>query len=671
MPDDAARVELGLLTERVAATFMRTSRETGKKDAADAEILRIDAALAKVRAARTEWSRSPIERLRSQLTLTDEEVDFLIACVAVAIRPDIPVDVPAHDDLRRGLTLGVYATTVPDERAVAVSELAHRIRCSPLVLTGLLRARAHDRNPVWTPWTPSPLLVDFLGGARPEHPRVYEVPYVGLEKLVVDDQQLRALAEIEAARYRAGELILVQGGNRSGRRTAIASKIYFAWDIDIGGLDLEQVRTLLRDVQTLIALLGGQPVLFNLDSFTPDRERDQAILAAVAEFVGAVGVAVFAPVRTNVAGIPTRFAPRLIRWPLPDQGAREKLWAYLATQWGVRIDGAVITRLARRFPCGSGKISDAIAIASRSRTPTEQGGTVELEETELIAALRSVAIDDVGDVARPVKVRDEWRDLVLPTGAREQVELVIARAKASAQVLGDWGFGERLAGSAGTVVLLSGPPGTGKTMIAGLIARALDRELFSVDVSRVLSKWIGETEQRLARLFDAAETGHLALVFDEADALLAKRATVIERANDRFSNLEIAYLLDRLDRFSGVAFLTTNLASNLDAAVQRRLSAHIVVPAPGERERSLLWDRMLATGKAPLDVDIDAQDLARRFPAMAGGNIRNAVLGAAYLAATEQSPAISHAHLVRAGRIEYEAMGEAPQASLRMVPPDK
>jgi len=191
-------------------------------------------------------------------------------------------------------------------------------------------------------------------------------------------------------------------------------------------------------------------------------------------------------------------------------------------------------------------------------------------------------------------------------------------------------------------------------MVAGLIARELDLELYQVDLSKVVSKWVGETEKQLARIFEAADAGHALLLFDEADALFAKR-TDVKSAVDRYANLEVNYLLQRIESFGGVTILTTNLDVSIDPALRRRLAASIAFWPPDQRERGALWSRMLVS-RAPRAANIDVRELADTFDEMTGANIRNAVLAAAFLAAAEDS-SITQAHLVRAARGEYASMG--------------
>jgi SpoVK/Ycf46/Vps4 family AAA+-type ATPase len=204
-------------------------------------------------------------------------------------------------------------------------------------------------------------------------------------------------------------------------------------------------------------------------------------------------------------------------------------------------------------------------------------------------------------------------------------------------------------------VLLCGPPGTGKTLSAEVLAHALGVDLFVVDVSRVVSKWIGETEKNLAAAFAAAERARAVLLFDEADALFGKRTDVAD-AHDRYANLETAYLLGRLERYDGLAVLTTNLRHNIDAAFTRRMDFILGFEAPGRDQRAELWRCHVPPG-APVDPDISWPELAGLYPVV-GGVIRNAALAAAYFAAADDQP-ISRAHLVRALRREYEKLGKA------------
>jgi len=191
-------------------------------------------------------------------------------------------------------------------------------------------------------------------------------------------------------------------------------------------------------------------------------------------------------------------------------------------------------------------------------------------------------------------------------------------------------------------------------MVAGLIARELDLELYQVDLSKVVSKWVGETEKQLAKIFEGAEAGHALLLFDEADSLFAKR-TEVRSATDRYANLEVNYLLQRIESFGGVSILTTNLEASIDPALRRRLAASVAFWPPDLEERQRMWERMLAV-QAPIQGALRLEVLATEFDEMTGANIRNAVLSAAFLAAAENA-AITHARLERAARGEYLAMG--------------
>jgi SpoVK/Ycf46/Vps4 family AAA+-type ATPase len=229
----------------------------------------------------------------------------------------------------------------------------------------------------------------------------------------------------------------------------------------------------------------------------------------------------------------------------------------------------------------------------------------------------------------------------------------VSRVRLRKQVLEDWGFHRKLAKGVGLAALFLGPPGTGKTMVAGIIAAELGLELYQIDLSRVTSKWVGETEKNLAAIFDAAEGANVMLLFDECDTLFARRSEV-KSSNDKYANAEVNYLLQRIERFEGVSILTTNLDTSIDPAFKRRLAFRIQFPIPDAKEREKLWRRMLPIEAAVEHLDFGA--LARDYE-LAGGNIRNAVLRAAYLAAADESP-ITHSHLQRSIVLEYRDAGK-------------
>jgi SpoVK/Ycf46/Vps4 family AAA+-type ATPase len=217
-----------------------------------------------------------------------------------------------------------------------------------------------------------------------------------------------------------------------------------------------------------------------------------------------------------------------------------------------------------------------------------------------------------------------------------------------------WGYDRKIATVRGVTALFQGGPGTGKTLAAGVIARDLGLDLYRIDVARVVSKWVGETEKNLASVFDAAEDGRAILLFDEADSLFGKR-TEVKSSVDRYANLEVNYLLQRLDSFDGIAILTTNFGTGIDAAFRRRLGMRLTFPFPDEDMREKMW-RQHVPDAAPLAGALDFASLARQFR-LSGGYIRNAALRGAFLAAEEGVP-ISQQHFERAIRLEFREVGK-------------
>ncbi len=269
---------------------------------------------------------------------------------------------------------------------------------------------------------------------------------------------------------------------------------------------------------------------------------------------------------------------------------------------------------------------------------------------DLDAAVRRLAAGHIDRLARRVRPERTWDDLVLPPDQLAQLKDLAARYRNRATVYDEWGF--RPAPSAGVVALFAGPSGTGKTLAAEILAGDLALELYKLDLAAVVSKYIGETEKNLDQVFDAAAAGNVVLFFDEADALFGKR-TEVSDAHDRYANVEVAYLLQRLESYDGVVVLATNLQKNIDTAFLRRLHALVEFPVPEEPERRRIWERNLVP-QAPLG-DLDLDFLARQFT-LTGGSIRNATLAGAFLAAETGSPITMEA-LMLGLRREFQKMG--------------
>jgi hypothetical protein len=307
--------------------------------------------------------------------------------------------------------------------------------------------------------------------------------------------------------------------------------------------------------------------------------------------------------------------------------------------------------LAARYPL---EPAAAAAVAADLNALCEVEARPATMEDASASIRARAALTLVGGV-RLIHPQARWDDLILPKDRLAQLKEACARLLLQDRVLDQWGFLAGRPGARGVRMLFAGPPGTGKTFSAEVLAHSLSVDLLYADISRVVSKWIGETEKNLASLFEAAERSQAALFFDEADALFGKRTEVAD-AHDRYANLETAYLLSRLERFEGLAILATNLRHNIDPAFMRRLEFVIDFDAPDHDERLNLW-RAHVPRSAPLARDVDLNELAARY-AVVGAFIRNAAAAAGFLAAGDGG-IITRGHFIHAIRREYEKSGRA------------
>jgi SpoVK/Ycf46/Vps4 family AAA+-type ATPase len=253
-----------------------------------------------------------------------------------------------------------------------------------------------------------------------------------------------------------------------------------------------------------------------------------------------------------------------------------------------------------------------------------------------------------------IEPRYTWDDIILPDEQKDLLRNACNQVKYRALVYGEWGFERKLAYGKGLSMLYAGPPGTGKTMSAQVVAKELRMELYKIDLSQVVSKYIGETEKNLHEIFGEAQKSGAILFFDETDALFGKRSEVKD-AHDKYANIETAYLLQKMEEYEGISVLATNLLNNIDEAFLRRINYVIKFPFPDAEYREKLW-RATFPKETPLSDDLDFRWLAHKYE-IAGGNIKNVVLSAAFLAA-ETEERVGMRHIVHAVRHELQKSGK-------------
>ena len=616
-------------------------------------------AAARVLASTAAGVRLPFPTLVREMKLSPVAAQVLLVVAAPALRGEIArlYGVLMNDPARPMVDRFLIEQLIAGGQGMLRDQIARELSPdAPLVRQGLVQVDAAPTSLFARLSVPDALL-DRLRGLAPTRTddiaqiRKADVP---LDELLMPAEVKRkvVLALAEPTPPHAPLRLVLRGRRGAGRHSliaAVASRI----EREIVAIDTARLpharRELVLALRTALfraSLHGLVPVLSGLEQIDPtDVDVRDAVRQVLRTHPGPLVV------RTSPEGT-LPLDPGFVSVDLPPlpETERAAAWVHLLERAGLQADH---DRLASRYRIGPGIIKRVI-------TELTLGGAGKGDATAALdEQVRQHVAARLDHVAKHVTRTAHWEDVALPDELLDSLREFIGRARHRRTVYERWGYDAKMTTSRGLTALFYGPPGTGKTMVAGVIAQELGLDMFRVDLARVVSKWVGETEKNLSEVFDAAEDGQVLILFDEADSLFAKR-TDVKTSNDRYANLEVNYLLQRLDTFEGIAILTSNLDGSIDPAFKRRLSLRLQFPFPDEETRVRLWTAHV-TPETPIAGDFDFVDLAKRFP-LSGGYIRNCALRAAFLAAHEGLP-MGQQHLMRAIQLEYREMGKLSTTS--------
>jgi ATP-dependent 26S proteasome regulatory subunit len=599
-----------------------------------------------------------LQRLTRDFSLSDFEVDVLVACALAELNPGCGrIYAYLQDDLSRpypsaGLLQQLFAA---DQNRLARASFHYS---APLLRHGLVRLRGPaDASLSTMAVTADDRIVSYLLGLDGLDERL--APWARIEAAPVPRMLTRRqFSAVHQLTVLGPRIAVLLGPARGGKQYAAR---LFAHLLDAGlltvdvpallatpgGTAAEAVRRVIRE-----AVLQPAVVYFtSADGFWADGDAALAGCRALESELAVAPVITLLGARSGwepppvFAGVPLR----VLELPPPDAAERREAWRGALLEAGAEAEALAsdIAHVAMAFRLTVPQIADAVAVAVAGADSGPPSGAA------LRAGARVVSARNLTTVSTEIVPKASWERLILPQDSVDQLQELCSAVRHHGIVLEQAGFSQRLSGGTGITALFAGVSGTGKTMAAEVVAGELGLPLFRVDLAAVVSKWIGETEKNLDRVFAAAADSNAILFFDEADALFGKRSEVKD-AHDRYANLEISYLLQKMEHYPGTAILATNMRHQLDDAFLRRISFMIVFPLPEPPERARIWQAVWPP-ELPRAADVDFAALAR--VKLAGGNIKNVVLAAAHLAVAQGRP-VGTADLLHAIRREYQKLGK-------------
>jgi ATPase family associated with various cellular activities (AAA) len=583
----------------------------------------------------TEQAPSQLDRLAATFGLAPFDEDLLLLTLAPHVDGTFAALIEQAQGRRDAtaptphLAASLFSGATPAAIAAAFGRLAP---LSPLRRFTLLRS-ADPTFPALAPLIIEEGVARYLLGDPVLDERVR--PLLIQQRAGACPNRAAATVARLAAEIRAGALAsaLLIGPARSGRRAA-AAQLAVDFGLALAELKLRLLPQDLAERLDLLRMLGREAALGSfaiLIDAEEDAEPGHRQLRDLLRSLDAFTI-VIAEQQINGLGRPQGRLEAL------DTEDRMVMWREALGPGGASLDDGALQRVAEHFRLGPAQVEEVIEHLRSA------------PEDSLWRACRRAAGQDLDGLAERVEPRFGWGDIVLPEAILHDLHAIADQVRHRSRVYGRGGFGRKLARGRGVSALFAGPSGVGKTMAAEVIAKDLDLDLHRIDLSTVISKYIGETEKNLKRLFEAAEAGGALLFFDEADALFGKRSEVKD-SHDRYANIEVNYLLQRMETYSGLAILATNLKGHLDSAFLRRLRFVIDIPFPDASQRRAIWRQAFPAETATEGLDHDA--LGRiEIP---GGHIVVVAVNAAFLAASE-GRAVTMSHIARAARAELRKL---------------
>ncbi len=622
--------------------------EAAAFDRAEAEaVAQINAVLAQAQALGyvTRW-----QHLADAFQLDRFELDTLLICLAPALdlRYERLYGYLQDDVTRKQPRVDLVLNLLCNPGPGRLLQLARFAGPSPLFKYSLLQQNTAAESQLSQTLVIDNTIVRWLLGTYQPHAKLGRHARLFQPRPVDRTELEQTQADIEDIISHKPVLVFY-GPDRLRQEEAARSLVNFAGRslllVNMAGVIADGVpaanalRLALRDAR----LVNAVPCLTGWDECLADGQLAPELLAELCAHPDAV--LVLGSAMWQAEGIGRERRLHWLEFPMPAYADRKVLWEYYLGNAVSNLDD-----IAGQFTLTTGQIRDIVATAkdraNQQRRP--------LNSQDLFAAARVHSSSRLAKLAHKIEPRYFWTDIILPADQVAILQELVATVRVRPKVLEEWQVGRKLASNAGVTVLFAGPPGTGKTMAAEVIAAELGLDLYKIDLSAVVSKYVGETEKNLARIFDEAERSNAILFFDEADALFGKRSEVRD-AHDRYANIEISYLLQRMDAYNGVTILATNLRANLDEAFTRRLQFAVDFPFPEQAEVRLRIWQALFPPTVPQGPNIDFPLIAHRFK-LAGGNIRNVIVSAAHLAAADGGQ-VTMDHMLHSLRRELQKMG--------------
>ena len=410
-------------------------------------------------------------------------------------------------------------------------------------------------------------------------------------------------------------------------------------------LEAEQQETVLEE----IFLVDGVLCITNMEKFLKEEKMQLKWQAWIKKITDWLPVVFFFGTQAEPGQLTEEF-PLIWLELKPLTGEKKyELWKRLATPFD--LNEAVIAAAADRYSFWTEEIEESLKCSMQIRY--ERGEEAVTTECFLEACQNQLK-HNLSAWAQLIKTKFDWDDLILPDNQKQVLSEAINQVKYRKQVHETWGFARKNPYGTGLSILFTGPPGTGKTMAAQVMAGTLKRELYKIQLPAIVSKYIGETEKNLRQIFKEGEKSQAVLFFDEADVLFSKR-TEVKDSHDKYSNMEAAYMLQKMEEYEGIVVLATNFSQNIDEAFKRRLKFTLEFYLPDQHHRYILWQKSIPK-ELPLDSDVDLDFLAERFE-LSGSNIKNIMINAAFLAAS-QKKGVGMEHILRALENEYRKSGK-------------